>query len=689
MKLHLLAKMLLFLLLPALIGIAALSFIGESLSAAAARAQVEEDLKLMARLQANELNSIITVLRNVTVNLAAAEDIKDYLANVTDKKATPNPALKTLAMESLSDVAESFERIRDTCVVGPDGVILLHTKADSVGIDVSQRLYFKDAMQDRPSGQTVFSLADKEPTTMLSSPVTVNGKVLGVVFTSVNMDALAKTTSDTVRVAKTGYCYVYDSEGRTIMIPKRSLIGDDNKDHPWTWEIMKQESGLVTYHWAGADKIAAFALMPSLGWRVVVTVDEADILSGIRSAGVNQAYAALVVALLVGGILFFMARNMAGSLRGLANFVRYVAQGNLTITPEQQSRLAKTASRSDEIGSLAHDVDGLVQNLGHMVKEAEDKTREAQSAVAAAEAMRVQAEQASQRADSARREGILAAAEQLENAVEVITSASTELSAQIEESERGSALQARRVTETATAMDEMNSTVLEVAKNAASASGVSASTREKAENGAAIVQQVITRIQQVHTQAQQLKADMTQLDDKAKAINQIMSVISDIADQTNLLALNAAIEAARAGEAGRGFAVVADEVRKLAEKTMASTTDVGSAIRAIQQSATQSMGQVDASVTAIDEATALAGQSGVALKEIVTLVDSTADQVRAIATASEQQSASSEEINESISQVNAIAGETARAMQEAAQAVNDLARQSQVLNNLIEDMKRS
>ena len=101
------------------------------------------------------------------------------------------------------------------------------------------------------------------------------------------------------------------------------------------------------------------------------------------------------------------------------------------------------------------------------------------------------------------------------------------------------------------------------------------------------------------------------------------------------------------------------------------------------------MNQVDSSVKAIAEATEFATQSGEALKEIVTLVDHTADQVRAIATASEQQSASSEEINQSIAEINSIAGETARAMQEASQAVADLARQAQVLTNLIDEMKRS
>ena len=166
-----------------------------------------------------------------------------------------------------------------------------------------------------------------------------------------------------------------------------------------------------------------------------------------------------------------------------------------------------------------------------------------------------------------------------------------------------------------------------------------------------------------------------------------MNVINDIADQTNLLALNAAIEAARAGEAGRGFAVVADEVRKLAEKTMTATKEVGDAIRGIQLGTKKNSENVERSGRTIEEATALANESGDALKEIVSLVESTSDQVRSIATASEQQSSASEEINHSIEDVSRISSETSDAMRQSAQAVGELANQAQVLKNLIDQMK--
>ena len=226
-----------------------------------------------------------------------------------------------------------------------------------------------------------------------------------------------------------------------------------------------------------------------------------------------------------------------------------------------------------------------------------------------------------------------------------------------------------------------------MAKNAGQASDASASTRNKAEDGEKVVQKAIDGIEIVRQQALTLKTDMGQLDKSAQAITQIMGVISDIADQTNLLALNAAIEAARAGEAGRGFAVVADEVRKLAEKTMASTAEVDKAIVDIQKSTEKSIAQVDIAAKAIEDATLLVNQSGEALQEIVHMADITADQVRTIATAAEEQSSTSEEINRSIAEVNNIAGSTAQAMQEAARAVNELASQSTALEKLVGEIK--
>ena len=280
-------------------------------------------------------------------------------------------------------------------------------------------------------------------------------------------------------------------------------------------------------------------------------------------------------------------------------------------------------------------------------------------------------------------------AQELEQVVSIASSASEQLSSQIELSENGANNQADRVASTATALEEMNATVLEIARNAGTTSDSAASVRTEATAGSNSMQECVQAIQEVRTESLKLQEEMGVLSEHAQAINEIMNVISDIADQTNLLALNAAIEAARAGEAGRGFAVVADEVRNLAEKTMTSTTDVGNAINAIQKSTTDNTELVIGAVEKIEKVTKMISHAGEALLDIVHLADTTADQIRAIATASEEQSATSEEITQSVESINNIAKENANNMQQARQAVDEVVNQSHVLSTLIEKLLKA
>ena len=274
----------------------------------------------------------------------------------------------------------------------------------------------------------------------------------------------------------------------------------------------------------------------------------------------------------------------------------------------------------------------------------------------------------------------------LENA-DRVAAASEELSAQVEQVSRGADMQRSRVESTAAAMNEMNATVLEVARSAGNASEQSDETRKKADNGADLVNKVVKAINGVNSVALALQDNMKELGQQAESIGGVMNVISDIADQTNLLALNAAIEAARAGEAGRGFAVVADEVRKLAEKTMTATQEVGSNIQAIQNSARANIGEVTSAVKNITEATDLANASGQALSEIVSLAATNSSYVASIATAAEEQSATSEEINRALEDVSRVVSETADGMTQASAAVQDLSRVAQELRKLIERLR--
>ncbi len=402
--------------------------------------------------------------------------------------------------------------------------------------------------------------------------------------------------------------------------------------------------------------------------------------SEIAHGAISLLTGGLIVAVLIGGLLSWtLARLITGPLRKSVDFAGMVAAGNLDRTLD--------ICQKDEVGRLADALNSMVGTLSQRIRDAAAATEEAQRRQAEATRAMSEAEKARKEAEQAKRQGMLDAAARLESVVAGVSKASEELANQVRQASLGAQEQAARISETATAMEEMNSTVLEVARNAGTTAEASNQARDKAAAGSSEVQKVVAGMATINSGAEELRAEMEDLSRKAESIGAILNVISDIADQTNLLALNAAIEAARAGEAGRGFAVVADEVRKLAEKTMQATAQVGQAIRGIQDGTAKNMAKVENTVRMVDDVTALANNSGMALSEIVSLVDSESDQIRAIATASEEQSATSEEINRSIEEVSRIASETASAMQASDEVVLNLGQQAQELDNLIREMK--
>lgn len=506
-----------------------------------------------------------------------------------------------------------------------------------------------------------------------------------------------------------GYYFSYNSKGVRINVPVNKADNGKNLLHlkdPNGFELIRgivdtglKGGGFLGYSY---DKPGA-GVLPKLSYISPIPGTDAVLGTGVYIDGMDKEKARIeslissnntryanyllgVVAVILGltiALSWYIISSITMPLKKVQGIANQISAGHL------DSSIHLGANTPEEILQLNASLTSMVQTLREKIYEAAQKTQEAEQGMVQTRKALDNAEAAQKKAENARKEGMLAAAQELESSVDLMGSASLQLAAQVEQSERRAKEQATRVTLASNTLREMNNTVLEVAQNAGKASAVSGNTREKAELGASIVQQAISSIQSVHTESLALKDDMSTLAKHAQAINTIMGVISDIADQTNLLALNAAIEAARAGDAGRGFAVVADEVRKLAEKTMQSTTQVDTAIKSIQHSAEKSIRQVDKAVAVIGDATKYASQSGEALQEIVQLADTAADQVHAIATAAEEQSAASEEVTSSMSEVNSIATETAHTMFQAAKAVEDLSQQAQELTKIINAMKRA
>ena len=388
---------------------------------------------------------------------------------------------------------------------------------------------------------------------------------------------------------------------------------------------------------------------------------------------------ALGVLLITALLVWRIVRDIAVPLRRSVGFAQSVADGKLDAELDM--------IRNDEFGTLASALNAMLAAIKTMIGKADAATESARLEAEKAHAATAEAKEAQNMAARATREGMAAAAERIGTVAEVLASASDNISTLLRQSEHGAREQSDRLASAATAMEEMNVTVLEVAKNSSNAAGIADHAREQAQKGAAGVTDVERHITRVLGDTEQLKEAMSRLGMRMQDIDKVLTVISDIADQTNLLALNAAIEAARAGEAGRGFAVVADEVRKLAEKTMTATKEVAAVLSGIRQETQQNITTVDKTVAGMMETTALTHEAGASLRKIVELSDETRDQISSIATASAEQSATSEEINRSVEDVNRIAVETVSGMEQCTRAVARLLEQTNALDRLIGELR--
>ena len=388
---------------------------------------------------------------------------------------------------------------------------------------------------------------------------------------------------------------------------------------------------------------------------------------------------AIAIPLIILGA-WFVASTLSKPIVLTTDYATSVAGGDLDRDLDIKTK--------DEVGVLAAALNSMVSTLKEKISEAQEQTRLAAAETEKAHEAMKEAEEARAQAERAKREGMLQAASELQGVVEIISAASEELSAQIEQSSTGSDMQTQRTAETATAMEEMNASVLEVARSSGNASSTAEEARTMAREGADLVRTMVSGINTVQEYSETLENEMNQLGASAETIGRIIDVISDIADQTNLLALNAAIEAARAGDAGRGFAVVADEVRKLAEKTMSATGEVEQAIAGIQRGTKNSINQCSSTVQEVVSVSELAENAGHSLNEILNLTDGVSDQIQSIATACEEQSATSEEINHAVDEINRISTETSDAMRQSSEAIMDLAAQAQKLKAVIDHMHR-
>lgn len=264
-----------------------------------------------------------------------------------------------------------------------------------------------------------------------------------------------------------------------------------------------------------------------------------------------------------------------------------------------------------------------------------------------------------------------------------VSDASDQIASSTQEISSGMDRQSQQVSQVSAAIEEMSASVREVATKSGEAAGEAKTSGHSAEEGGKVVEETIEGMTAINAAVAAGSQSVAELGKRGEQIGEIIEVINDIADQTNLLALNAAIEAARAGEHGRGFAVVADEVRKLADRTTKATEEISNSITAIQSETSQAVDRMNAGTEHVNSGVVKANESGERLRAIVDTSKLVAAKVESIAAAAEQQSSASEEVAQSVEQISQVSREAADSARSGASAADQLSSKASELTSLV------
>ncbi len=477
---------------------------------------------------------------------------------------------------------------------------------------------------------------------------------------------------------------IVDYEKKVARSSSKQLIGNTSTDPAWTSVFNSEkdtsfqtvESGepvFVTYR--------AFVAQPACqechdqkgvigGMKIVKSMLASKDL--IAASTRNNVLLAIVsIAILSLGIVVVLNRNIFSPLAKVQEALRLASSGNVDQDVRTDSK--------NEIGQLLNSIQDLIAYIQRFAGHAK--------AVAAGNLTdEVEVKGADDVLGNAFQQmlvNLTDIVQQLTENARELASVSTEIAANSEQSSNAASSQASQVNQIATAIEEMTATIIETSKSSGDASDNAKKASDTASSGGEIVASTITGMQNIAQVVRNSSTSIGKLSKSVQEIGSIIEVIDDIADQTNLLALNAAIEAARAGEQGRGFAVVADEVRKLAERTGKATAEITAMIKGIQVQTGEAVTVMDSGIKEVESGKKLADQAGDSLGQIVRMSQQVMDMIQQIATAAEQQSSAAEQISRTVEQISNVTRESATGAQQSSAAAEQLSGQAEVLRQMI------
>jgi methyl-accepting chemotaxis protein len=473
------------------------------------------------------------------------------------------------------------------------------------------------------------------------------GEVIGILF--IGFDYTKQLSALKTRLAKvpfgrSGYLYSIDAkpgpqQGTLLMHPrlegKNLFERTDARGKQVFRSLLDDRSGILHYDWAdetGAirDKIVAYQRVAGWDWVVAAGSYTDEFTQGASSLRRSLMVVSAVCAALIIALIFLVLRRQLRPLERIGDRMALLGQGDLS-SDVGVAGSEREQTTHNEVLRLARQVRGMIESLRTLIIG-------------------------------------------ISESVQSLTAAAQHVSGVTAQTNVGVKSQQLETDQVATAINQMATTVQEVARSASAAADETEQADKKAAQGGAIVNTVISSMEALASEVEGASAVIMRVDRESDTIGGVLEVIRGIAEQTNLLALNAAIEAARAGEQGRGFAVVADEVRNLAQRTQVSTAEIKDVIQRLQASAKEAVAVMESGRGKAQDNVHLAVEAGSTLTDIARSTSTINGVMGQIAASAEEQNAVAEEINRSVVRIRDIASDTAHGADQMSTATDELQR---------------